>query len=183
MNLPNLLTLFRIALVPLATWLIITDGFREAFFVLVIAGATDAIDGFIAKRFGMVTELGSYLDPLADKLLLVSTFIALGAREHLPSWLVILVVSRDIMIVAAILLAVVIGRPLRMQPLAISKLNTVAQIALALLVLADTGFALHCQTLCIWMMYGTALLTVASALAYLKSWLRQMTVAEGAHSP
>ena len=183
MNLPNLLTLFRIVLVPLAIWLIITGELRGAFYVLVVAGATDAIDGMIAKRFGMVTELGAYLDPLADKLLLVSTFIALGVREHLPSWMVILVVSRDVMIVSAILLAVVIGRPLKMHPLAISKLNTVAQIGLALLILADAGFALHWQTVRDWMIYATALLTVASAAAYFWSWLGQMAGTDGAQTP
>lgn len=182
-NLPNLLTLFRIVLVPLAIWLIITGELRGAFYVLVVAGATDAIDGMIAKRFGMVTELGAYLDPLADKLLLVSTFIALGVREHLPSWMVILVVSRDVMIVSAILLAVVIGRPLKMHPLAISKLNTAAQIGLALLVLADEGFALHWQTFRVWMIYTTALLTVASAAAYFWSWLGQMAGDERAGTP
>ena len=178
-NLPNLLTLFRILLVPLAIWLIISGEFRGAFGVLVVAGATDAIDGLIAKRYNLTTELGAYLDPLADKLLLVSTYLALGARQQLPSWLVILVVSRDVMIVAAILLAVVIARPLRMRPLAISKLNTFAQICLALLVLADAGFDLRWQTLGQAARYITAMLTAASAAAYLWSWLRQISTSEG----
>ena len=120
---------------------------------------------------------------MADKLLLVSTFVALGVREQLPSWLVIVVVSRDIMIVAAILLSVLVARPVRMRPLAISKLNTVAQIALALLVTADVGFGLQWQMLRLLAIYATALLTAASAAAYLRSWLRHMTAgdrAEGA---
>ena len=140
MNIPNILTLLRILLVPLAIWLIISDAYGAAFFVLVAAGATDGLDGYLAKRFGWATELGAYLDPLADKVLLVSTYVALGVRLLLPSWLVILVVSRDVMIVAAILLSVVLGETIQMRPIAISKLNTVVQIGLALLILADAGF-------------------------------------------
>jgi len=173
-HIPNLLTLLRILLVPLAIWLIISDADRAAFAVLVAAGITDGLDGFLAKRFGWATELGAYLDPLADKLLLVSTFIALGARQLLPSWLVILVVSRDVLIVAAILLSVVLGETVQMRPIAISKLTTVAQIGLALLILAAAGFGLSWDSARIVTIYLTAILTVASAAAYLAGWLRQM---------
>ena len=172
---PNLLTLLRILLVPFAIWLIISDAFGGAFFVLVAAGVSDGLDGFLAKRYGWTTQLGAYLDPLADKLLLVSTFVALGARALLPSWLVILVVSRDVMIVAAILLSVVLGVTVQMRPIAISKLNTVAQIALALLILADAGFGLAWQNARAAGIYATAVLTAASAAVYLWGWLRQMT--------
>ena len=174
-NIPNLLTLLRILLVPLTIWLIISGDDRAAFGVLVAAGATDGIDGYLAKRYGWSTELGAYLDPLADKLLLVSTFVALGVLALLPSWLVILVVSRDVMIVSAILLSVVIGEPVTMRPIPISKLNTVAQIGLALLVLADAGFGLEWQGARLAAIYATAALTAASAAAYLLAWLRHMT--------
>jgi len=174
-NIPNLLTLLRILLVPLAIWLIISDAFGAAFFVLVAAGVTDGLDGYLAKRFGWTTELGAYLDPLADKVLLVSTYVALGVRLMLPSWLVILVVSRDVMIVAAILLSVVLGETLEMRPIAISKVNTVAQIALALLVLANAGFGLEWRSARMAGIYVTGAITAASAGAYLLRWLRQMT--------
>ncbi len=170
MYLPNLLTLLRILLVPLTIWLIVADELRGAFLVFLLAGATDALDGFIAKRFGWTTELGSYLDPLADKLLLVSSYVALGMRSLLPAWLVILVVSRDVMIVSAILLSVVVGPRVVMRPLTISKLNTVAQITLALLVLANSGFALGWDVLKTILLYVTAALTAASAGAYLWAW-------------
>jgi len=177
-NIPNFLTLLRIVLVPLAIWLIISDADRAAFFVLVAAGVTDGLDGYLAKRYGWTTELGAYLDPLADKLLLVSTFVALGVRFLLPSWLVILVVSRDVMIVAAILLSVVIGEQMPMRPFSISKLNTVAQIGLALLILADAGFGLAWVNARNVGIYLTAVLTAASAAVYLLAWLRHMTGAE-----
>ena len=174
-NIPNILTLLRILLVPLAIWLIISDAFRAAFAVLVLAGATDGIDGYLAKRYGWTTELGAYLDPLADKLLLVSSFVTLGFRVLLPSWLVILVVSRDVMIVAGILLSVVIGEQVEMRPLAISKLNTVVQIGLVLLVLADAGFNLRWERLLSLVIDLTAVLTAASAAAYLWKWFKRMT--------
>ncbi len=180
MHLPNLLTLLRILLVPLTIWLIVADELRGAFLIFLVAGATDALDGFIAKRFGWTTELGSYLDPLADKLLLVSSYIALGMRTLLPAWLVILVVSRDVMIVSAILLSVMVGPRVVMRPLTVSKLNTVAQIGLALLVLADSGFSLGWDTFKTVLIYLTAALTAASAGAYLWAWMRSIHLPDSA---
>lgn len=172
---PNLLSLLRILLVPLTIWLIISDQLQLAFLTLVVAGLTDAADGYLAKRFGMQTELGAYLDPLADKLLLVSTFVTLGLRGDVPSWFVILIVSRDIMIVAAILLSAMLARPVRMRPLIVSKINTAAQIILALTTLADRGFDLGLAGPQVWMVYVTAMLTIASAAAYMVAWLQHMT--------
>ena len=98
-NLPNAITIARILAVPLMIWLIVSGDYLAAFWVFVLAGISDGVDGFIAKRFGLQTELGAYLDPLADKLLLVSIFVSLGMLRVLPAWVVILVVSRDILIV------------------------------------------------------------------------------------
>lgn len=175
MTAPNLLSLLRIFLVPLTVWLIISDQLQFAFLTMVIAGLTDAADGYLAKRFGLQTELGAYLDPLADKLLLVSIFVTLGLRGDMPSWFVILIVSRDIMIITAILLSAILGRPVRMRPLMVSKVNTAAQIILALATLADLGFGLGLAGAQVWMVYITALLTVVSAAAYLVAWLQHMT--------
>ena len=136
MNIPNIITLGRVILVPIVFWLLVSGQTQAAFFAFVLAGLSDAVDGFIAKRFGLSTELGAYLDPLADKLLIVSIFVALGVRGALPSWLVIAVVSRDILIVTAVVLSWVLGNPVRISPLAVSKANTVAQIVLAGTVLA-----------------------------------------------
>ncbi|MEZ5774315.1 MAG: CDP-alcohol phosphatidyltransferase family protein [Hyphomicrobiaceae bacterium] len=174
MTAPNIVSLLRILLVPLAIWLIIADRTQAAFFVFVTAGVSDAVDGFMAKRFGLQSELGAYLDPLADKLLLVSIYVALGVLGDLPSWLVILVVSRDVLIVAALMISFMLGHPLRIRPLMISKLNTAVQIGLAAATLADSGFVLGLGTLVQGLVYLTALLTGLSAAAYLRAWLTHM---------
>ena len=136
-NIPNFITLARVLSVPVIFWLLINDHSRIAFFVFVCAGISDAIDGYLAKRFNWTTELGAYLDPLADKLLIVSIYIALAVSREIPMWLVIAVVSRDILILLAVLLSWLLDHPVRIKPLAVSKLNTVAQIVLAATVLAD----------------------------------------------
>jgi cardiolipin synthase (CMP-forming) len=101
LSIPNIITLGRIILVPVIVWAIVSSQMEIAFAIFVIAGVSDAVDGFLAKRFNMASELGALLDPLADKALLVSIFVALGIWGAVPRWLVILVVSRDIMVVAA----------------------------------------------------------------------------------
>ena len=101
--------------VPVIFWLLLTGQTQAAFLVFVCAGISDAVDGYLAKRFDWRTELGSYLDPLADKLLIVSIYIALGVRGELPLWLVIAVVSRDILIVVAVLLSWLLDQPVRDQ--------------------------------------------------------------------
>jgi cardiolipin synthase len=180
LNLPNLITLLRVILVPVVFWLLITGQTELAFILFIVAGISDAADGYLAKTFGWQTELGAYLDPLADKLLLVSIFLALGVDGKLPLWLVVAVVSRDILIVAAVMLSWVLGNPVRIRPLIVSKANTVAQIVLAGTVLADEGFGLGLgwpRFVLIWL---TGILTFASLAAYLHSWLRHMS---GSESP
>jgi cardiolipin synthase (CMP-forming) len=166
--------LARILLVPVIVWAIASNQMQIAFALFLVAGLSDLVDGFLAKRFGMATELGAYLDPLADKAMIVSIYIALGIADVIPRWLVILVVSRDIMIVAAIVLSWVVDKPVKLKPLTVSKLNTVAQIVLALLVLAslsigfDAGLAIQAVTLLV------ALLTLLSVAFYVAAWVRHM---------
>ncbi len=174
MHIPNIITLARIGLVPLVVWLIITNRMQVAFCMFVLAGLSDALDGFLAKRFNWQTELGAYLDPLADKALLVSIYVALGVQAHIPSWLVILVVSRDVLIIGAFLLSWILGRPVEVQPLLVSKANTTGQIILAAWVLWDLGFALGLDMVRQVLIWTTATLTVLSAAAYLEAWLRHM---------
>src|SRR5918998_3789576 len=104
----------------------IADRFIEATVLFVLAGISDAADGFIAKRFSAASELGAYLDPVADKALLVSVFVTLGFKGALPAWLIVLVVSRDILIIGGILIAYLIGSPMAVHPLWVSKFNTAA---------------------------------------------------------
>jgi cardiolipin synthase len=174
MSLPNLITIGRILLVPLTVWLIVSGEFLLAFIVFIIAGLSDAVDGFLARRFKLHTELGRYLDPLADKLLLVSIYVTLGFQKHLPPWLVILVVSRDFMIVGAIILSWLVDKPINVKPLMVSKATTLAQILLAGIALAVLGFELDMGSLLIGGYITVAFLTVASAALYMREWARHM---------
>jgi cardiolipin synthase (CMP-forming) len=178
LNIPNLITLARILLVPVVVWAISSGEMGVAFLLFLAAGISDAVDGFLAKRFDMVTELGTYLDPLADKALIVSIYVALGIAEAIPRWLVILVVSRDIMIVGAIMLSWLIHKPVTLKPLMVSKLNTVAQIVLALLVLAALGLGFRAELAVMVFTVLVAALTLLSIAFYVAEWVRHMNAAE-----
>jgi len=174
LNIPNLITLGRILLVPVVVWAIASGAMWIAFVLFVVAGVSDGVDGFLAKRFNMRTELGAYLDPLADKALIVSIYLTLGINNLIPRWLVILVVSRDILIVGGIMLSWLMGNPLKIKPLLVSKLNTVAQILFACVVLGSLGFAIPADTLTVILMGLVAVLTLLSVAAYLAEWVRHM---------
>jgi len=174
LSIPNLITLGRAILVPIVFWLLVSGRVEAAFVLFVVAGISDAVDGYLAKRFHWQTELGAYLDPLADKFLLVSIYIALGVLGALPSWLVIAVVSRDILIVIAVVLSWLLDNPVNIKPLIVSKANTVAQIVLAAAVLADEGFGLGIETWREVLVWAVAVLTIASLIAYMRAWLAHM---------
>lgn len=174
MNFPNLITIGRILLVPLTIWLLISEEFGLAFFVFIVAGISDGVDGYLARTLNSQTKLGAYLDPLADKALLVSVYAALGIVKILPAWLVLLVITRDILIVGGVLLAWLIDQPLAMKPLWISKLNTVVQILFVALVLGALGLHYNADML---LQLGTiivASLTAASGAFYLRDWIRHV---------
>jgi cardiolipin synthase len=181
LSIPNLITLGRILLVPVVVWAIASGEMRLAFLLLLAAGLSDAVDGFLAKRFGMATELGAYLDPLADKAMLVSIYVVLAVVGAIPLWLVILVVSRDIMIVSAVILSWVVDKPIALKPLLVSKLNTVAQIVLALLVIAALGFDFDAQVAIAGLTGLVAALTSLSVVFYVAEWVRHMNAADGGH--
>ena len=178
MNIPNLITLARILLVPVIVWAITSGEMTIAFVLFLAAGVSDAVDGFIAKRFNMTTELGAYLDPLADKAMIVSIYVALGISGAIPRWMVILVVSRDIMIVGAVLLSWLIAKPVTVKPHPISKLNTVAQIVFAVLVLASLGFKWEIEAAISATMAAVAVLTLLSIGFYLAEWVRHINSSE-----
>lgn len=159
-------------------WLLVTGHVQGAFWLFVLAGVSDAVDGFLAKRFGWQTTLGAYLDPLADKLLIVSVFVAMGVLGELPSWIVIAVVSRDILILLGVILSWLIGDPIQIRPSIISKANTTAQIVLAAAVLADEGFDLGLSDARHVLTWLTAALTMASLGLYARTWLEHMALIE-----
>lgn len=176
-SLPNLISLARLFAVPLMVWLIVAGEMTAAFWVFVAAGISDAVDGFIAKRFDAITTFGSYIDPLADKALLVSCFVALGIEGQIANWLVILVVFRDVVIIGGAILAVPLGRPVIMRPLFISKLNTTTQIILVALVLAEIGVGVHEAQLIVLMQYIVAATTLASGIGYAYRYVAAISVA------
>jgi cardiolipin synthase len=178
MSIPNLITLARILTVPVLVWAIISGEMQLAFLLFLAAGISDAVDGFLAKRFGMATELGAFLDPLADKVLIVSIYVALGIIMALPAWLVILVVSRDFMIVGAVILSWLVDRPLAMKPAPVSKLNTVAQILFATLKLASLALGFDAEPVLTILMALVVVLTLLSIGFYLRAWVRHMNSTE-----
>jgi cardiolipin synthase len=178
LNAPNLITLSRLLSVPLMIWLIVGAEFVAAFWVFICAGVSDALDGFIAKRFDCRTELGALLDPAADKALLSSVYVALGIAEHLPTWLVILVVFRDVMIVGGFVLIQSLSAPSKFDPLYISKINTLVQISLVAYVLARLGLGFPDGEVTPVLVWVVALTTLLSGASYLVRWARILSGAE-----
>jgi len=167
---PNLISLARLLSVPVAVWLILAGHLSFAFWLFVAAGVSDALDGFIAKRYAARSTLGGYLDPLADKALLVSVYVTLGYEGAVQIWLVILIVFRDILIIGGALLYQTLTQALRMEPLLISKINTLAQILLAALLLARPGLGLEDSAAIEILVHVVAATTLLSGAAYVVKW-------------
>ena len=174
LSIPNLITLARILLVPVVVWAIASNQMLVAFVLFAAAGVSDAVDGFLAKRFGMASELGAYLDPLADKVLIVSIFVSLGIVEALPRWLVILVVSRDLLIVGGVMFSWILGKPVSVKPHPVSKVNTAVQLLLVGLVLAALGFRFDAGWARTVITAAVTVLTLLSVAVYLREWVRHM---------
>jgi cardiolipin synthase len=174
-NVPNLITLARIVLTPVAILMIVSDRFMPAFLIFVLAGVSDGVDGFIARRFNLRSELGAYLDPLADKALLISIYVTLAIRGGLPVWLAIAVVSRDVMILMAVMVSWLMEKPVEIRPVWISKLNTFAQIGLAGFALGARAYGLDPLPAQTWIEWLVAVTTVASGAVYIAQWLDHMS--------
>ncbi len=174
-GLPNLISVGRLLLVPVAVGMISAQQWKPAFAIFAIAGVSDGIDGFLARRFSLRTELGAYLDPLADKALLMSIYVTLAIEGVLPGAMAILVVSRDLMIVGAIMISWVLAKPVEIRPLIISKINTAGQIVLAALVLGAKAFGAGLDGWLAVAIVIVAALTLASMVAYLTQWLKHMS--------
>ena len=180
LNLPNLISLVRLFMVPLEIWLILVGRYGLAFWILVAAAISDALDGFIAKRFDRRTRLGALLDPVADKAMLISVYITLGAAHQLWTSLVILVVFRDFMIVGGFLLIQVFAVQKLYDPLYISKLNTGVQIILVSFVLARLGLGAAAGWPDLVLSLIVAATTMVSGLSYLVRWARILARSEQA---
>jgi cardiolipin synthase (CMP-forming) len=174
-NVPNLITLARMVLTPLAVSMIVSQRSMAAFLIFVLAGVSDAVDGFIARRFDLRSELGAYLDPLADKALLTSIYVTLAIYGELPAWLAIAVVSRDVMILFAVMVSWLMDKPVEIRPVWVSKLNTAAQIALAGFALGARAYGVDPLPVQGWLEWTVAVTTVASGGVYIAQWLGHMS--------
>jgi cardiolipin synthase len=175
-SLPNLISLARLVMVPAVIAMIAAQRWQEASVIFVLAGVSDAVDGWLAKTFGWRTELGAYLDPVADKALLVSIYVALAIVNVVPAALTIIVVARDLMIIGAVLISWLLGAPVEIKPLLISKVNTAVQIGFAAMVLGAKAFRFSTEPWLDVALYVVAALTLASLAVYLTRWARHMSL-------
>jgi cardiolipin synthase len=177
----NGVTAVRLVLVPFIASALLDGRYDHAFWMTVVAGASDAVDGYIARAFGHKSRLGAYLDPAADKILILTVFGILTYQQHLPLWLMVLVLARDAAIVVTVSIFTWMKRAsLRMQPLFVSKLTTFAQIGLVVATLADLGFALGLGPLRMGLLWAVVAFTVASWIAYFFEGLRALRAVEPA---
>ncbi len=171
-QIPNLLTAIRLVLAPLTAWLILRDRNLEALFVFGFAGASDALDGFLARRFGITSRFGEYLDPAADKLLMLASFVTLTAVGMAPFWLTATVIGRDVAIVLGVVLARVLSLPVKVQPLVVGKASTVVQVGYIGLLLLLLTLRVDMPSLAMAAAFVTLGFTLASGLAYGQLLLR-----------
>ncbi|MDH3310010.1 MAG: CDP-alcohol phosphatidyltransferase family protein [Gammaproteobacteria bacterium] len=170
-QLPNLITIARIAMVPVLILLLKDEKYAASLAVFVIAGVSDGLDGYIAKRFHFQSRLGSILDPIADKILLLCSYVMLVLLNHIPFWLMLTVVFRDLLIVGGYLIYTSMIGPVHMNPSWLSKFNTFLQISLVIIILGQQTLGLVYAPLVEMLIYGVLLSTVVSGAHYLWIWL------------
>jgi cardiolipin synthase len=168
MNIPNFLTLMRIILVPVLVIFLINKSFLKALILFTCLGLTDALDGFLARILNQQTVLGSYLDPIADKVLLTSCFLALAILKVIPGWLAVVVISRDVIIILGISILSIMNIAFEIQPLFVSKITTALQIAAVFFALFFQAFPfMPFDGAWLMLLYWlTALFTVLSGYRY-----------------
>ncbi len=176
MTVPNLITTMRIILAPIFIIYLINDQILSALVVFIIAGVSDGLDGLVARVFNQKSKLGTYLDPLADKILLVAAFVGLSVRGFLPSWLTVLVISRDVMILLGVLVLSLNRMEISIKPKIASKITTCLQFVTIIAVLSK-GYILkdyipYSEKLYFYLFGTTALFTIGSGLHYIHYWFR-----------
>jgi cardiolipin synthase len=173
MTVPNLITIVRIILTPVFIISLMGEQFLTALVIFLACGVSDGIDGMVARLFKQKSKLGTYMDPLADKILLVSSYVVLGVIRSLPSWLPVMVLARDFLILLGVLIISLNRMDLKLKPSIVSKVNTCFQFITVLAVLSrpylDFGPVFYN-----FLFYATGLLTVTSGLHYIYFWMRFM---------
>ncbi len=173
MTVPNLITILRIILTPIFIIYLLNDEYLPALILFILAGLSDAADGLIARLFNQKSKLGAVLDPLADKILLNSAFVVLAVKDYVYSWLTVIVISRDVLILLGVLILFLNSQDFTFKPSIISKITTCAQLATVFVVLSAGHFPLLHQ-FSNYLFWITGLFTVSSCLHYMHQWFRMM---------
>ncbi len=173
MTVPNLITTIRIILAPIFIIYLLHDQLLSALIVFVISGVSDGVDGLVARIFDQKSKIGTYLDPLADKIILVAAFVVLAVRDFLPPWLTVLVISRDVMILLGFLVLSLNRLEFNIKPSIISKINTCLQFITVIAVLSKDYFLLS-PTFYSCLFIITALFTISSGLHYMQYWYKMI---------
>lgn len=173
-NIPNLISIARILITPFFVILLMKKMFFFALLIFTIAGISDALDGLFARYFNQHTILGSYLDPLADKILLTSAFISLAILKVVPGWLTVIVITRDILILLGIAMVTIMGKKITIKPSLVSKCTTAVQLATIFLILLDNQCTIN-ELIVLWPLYLiTSFLTIISGLHYIVTGLKML---------
>ena len=173
MTVPNLITSLRIILTPIFIIYVLDEKYLLALIVFIIAGLSDAVDGFIARVFDQKSLLGAILDPIADKILLVTAFVVLSVKDLVPDWLTVIVISRDVLILLAVLILFLNKDTFAIKPAFISKTTTFLQLVTVLNVLLTKYLGLFHQ-FSDYLFWSTGILVVTSFLHYMRQWFRIM---------
>ena len=180
MNFANIITVIRLLITPIIIWLIFSNYFTLGLLFFVLSGLSDALDGFVAKKFNQITILGSYLDPVADKTLIVSSILVLGYVGAIPSWLIILIVSRDLAILGAVIISWTVESSLKIEPIISSKINTFLQIFYIGLILLNLSYPSSIAGLSELILPVFSILiafsTLLSWFSYLILWLKSIGI-------
>jgi len=174
LTIPNIITLARILLTPLFIILLIQKRYHQALWIFVLAGISDMADGLIARRWQQKSPLGAFLDPLADKLLMCSSFVTLSIYHLIPPWLTVIVISRDVVLVLGVMLFKMVNFPVIVRPSLAGKLSTATQVATVLLVLLAKYWTISPVSLKAWF-WLTGALTTISGIHYILHALRGAT--------
>ncbi len=172
MTIPNFVTLIRIILTPVFLVCLIDNRVFAALVVFIAASVSDGVDGMIARVFNQKSKIGAYMDPLADKILLITAFLTLAVKGIIPSWLTAAVISRDIIIMLGILILLLNGVTFNMKPSILSKITTCAQLGTICIVLVNVCFAILTANIITLAFFITGILTIVSGLGYMINWFK-----------
>ncbi|MEW6665488.1 MAG: CDP-alcohol phosphatidyltransferase family protein [Thermodesulfobacteriota bacterium] len=173
MTVPNLITMIRIILTPVFVIYLIQDEFFSALVVFVLCGLSDGADGMIARLFNQKSRLGTYLDPLADKIVLTTGFVVLAARGFMPPWLAVMVLARDVLILLGVVVMALNRVEVKIKPSIVSKITTCFQFITVIALLAKNHISMPSFFYPV-LVHATGFFTIASALHYMRLWFRYM---------